>query len=258
MHQSWVWRKWRLNSDQHSCAPLSSRALAHGIPPSSSLKRPELALLRSKDLILLMVLIPPPKILNSIISWSLQPSLPPTFTFSTSSSLFFSTRSSRAPLLARSSTTCISKLSLTLCRNLQDCMCLVFPADVRVIEVPHENQGLWLWGWFQLLVEGLIYFLFLVRWPVVHMHNNVTLMSLSLNSNPQALNSFFIRPQDRAQCISVASSNTEQLHCLDLLVCLSKFCSAVRAAHTLRRDTLLPSLRKMYSGIADSAQQMNL
>ena len=51
------------------------------------------------------------------------------------------------------------------------------------------------WGCLQLPVEGLINFLLLVRWPVVHTHSNVTSMILSLNSNPQALNSFLICPQ---------------------------------------------------------------
>jgi len=37
-------------------------------------------------------------------------------------------------------------------------------------------------------VEGLINLLLLVRWPVVHTDGNVTLTSLSLDSNPQAFN----------------------------------------------------------------------
>jgi len=104
--------------------PPPSRALAHGIPPSSCLKRPKLALLRSKFLILLIALLPPRRILNWTISWSLQPSLPPTFTSSTSPSSFVNTRSSRVPFLVGSSTTCIRKLSSMLCRNLLDCACL--------------------------------------------------------------------------------------------------------------------------------------
>ena len=80
--------------------------------------------------------------------------------------------------------------------------CVVFPADVRVVEVPHENQGLWLWGCLQLPVEGLINFLLLVRWPVAHTHSNVPRVSLSLNSNPQALNSFLICPQAKLMVFS--------------------------------------------------------
>ena len=104
--------------------PLPSRALAHGIPPSSSLKRAKSALLRSKVLILLIALLPPRRILNSTISWSLQLSLPPTFTSSTSPSLFVNTRSSRAPFFVGSSTTCIRKLSSMLCRSVLDCACI--------------------------------------------------------------------------------------------------------------------------------------
>ena len=98
--------------------PLPLRALAHGIPPSSSLKRAKSALLRSKVLVLLIALLPPRRILNSTISWSLQLSLPPAFTSSTSPSLFVSTRSSRAHFLVGSSTTCITMLSLMLCKTI--------------------------------------------------------------------------------------------------------------------------------------------
>jgi len=52
--------------------PAAFDSPAHGIPPSSSLKRAKLALLRSKVLILLIALLPPRRILNSSISWSLQ------------------------------------------------------------------------------------------------------------------------------------------------------------------------------------------
>ena len=41
-------------------------ALAHGIPPSSSLKRAKSALLRSRVLILLVALLPPCRILNGL------------------------------------------------------------------------------------------------------------------------------------------------------------------------------------------------
>uniref|UniRef100_A0A8B9QIY0 dUTP diphosphatase n=1 Tax=Apteryx owenii TaxID=8824 RepID=A0A8B9QIY0_APTOW len=47
---------------------LPSRALTHGIPPSRSLKRPKLALLKSRVAILFIALLPPRRILNSTIS----------------------------------------------------------------------------------------------------------------------------------------------------------------------------------------------
>ena len=63
MHCSCAWKKCCLKSDLHSWTPLPSRALAHGIPPSSSLKRAKSALLRSRVLILLIALLPPRRIL---------------------------------------------------------------------------------------------------------------------------------------------------------------------------------------------------
>ena len=72
-------------------------------------------------LVTLQTSLPPCRILSSTISWSLQPSLLPTFPSSTSPSLFVNTRSTRAPFLVGSSTTCIRKLLSMLCRNLLDC-----------------------------------------------------------------------------------------------------------------------------------------
>ena len=141
--------------------PLPSTALTHGIPPSRSLKMPELALLKSRVVIRLTSLLRPCRILNSTISCHCKPRLLSTFTSSTSPSLFISTRSGSTPLLLGFST-------WTACA-----CCVVFPADVRV--VPHENQGLGSWGYFHLSVEGLD-FLFLIRWPVVHTHS-VTYMA---------------------------------------------------------------------------------
>ena len=187
MHWSWAWRKWCLNSNQLSWTPLLSRALTRGIPPSRSLKRPKLTLLKSKIMILLTALLLLCRILNSTISWSLQPRLPLTFTSSTSPSLFISTRSSITSLLVGSSTTCVKKLSSMLCRNLLDCVCLAVWSFQQIsgwLKSPYENQGLWLWGYFHLPVEGLIDFFFLVRWPVVNMHNKVSHMSLCLDSYP--------------------------------------------------------------------------
>jgi len=46
---------------------------------------------------------------------------------------------------------------------------------------PQENRSLWSWVYFQLSIKGLICLLLLIRWPVAHTHNNVTLVSLSFN-----------------------------------------------------------------------------
>lgn len=112
MHWFWAWRKLCSNINQISWKPLPSRAWTHGIPPCRSLKRPNLALLKSRIVILLIDLLPPQRILNYTISCSLQPRLPPTFTPPTSPSLFVSTRFSSTLLLIGSSTTCVRELSM--------------------------------------------------------------------------------------------------------------------------------------------------
>lgn len=63
-----------------------------------------------------------------------------TYTFPTSSSLFVSMGSSRAPPLIRSSITCVKKFSSIHSRNLLDCLWSVVPsADVGMAQVVHMN-----------------------------------------------------------------------------------------------------------------------
>ena len=62
-----------MNISQLSWVPLPSRTLSHGILTSRSLKRPNSALLKSRVVRLLCTLLTALRILNSTISWSLQP-----------------------------------------------------------------------------------------------------------------------------------------------------------------------------------------
>lgn len=56
---------------------------------------------------------------------------------------------------------------------------VVPPADIRVMEVPHEDQGLQTRGWSYLSVDGLIQSFSLVRWPVADtLHLNLNFFSL--------------------------------------------------------------------------------
>ena len=83
---SWGWTVLELersgpwNIHQLSWVPLPSRVLFHGTPSSRSLKKPKGTLLKSRAMILPFALLPPLGNLNSIISRSLQPRLPSTFT----------------------------------------------------------------------------------------------------------------------------------------------------------------------------------
>jgi len=66
---------------------------------------------------------------------------------------------------------------------------VAYPTNIRIIEVPHENQCWGLRDYIQLFVENLINFLLLIRWPVVH---NNSYVSPPLNTCPQALHSVII------------------------------------------------------------------
>ena len=85
---------------------------------------------------------------------------------------------------------CIAGGSWTVCMPGS----IAFPTNFSVVEVLHENIQLRLWGYFQLLVQGLINFLLLLRWPVINTYSEVTPICLLLKSHPQALHLFSIHP----------------------------------------------------------------
>lgn len=91
------------------------------ILPSRSLTSTTSALLKSRAMTLHFALLL--SILNSTISWSLQPMLPQTFTSPTCPSLFINVMSSRACPFIGSTITFHRKLSLIYSRNLLDCLC---------------------------------------------------------------------------------------------------------------------------------------
>ncbi|KAK4819332.1 hypothetical protein QYF61_001165 [Mycteria americana] len=122
-----------------------SGALSHGTLPSRSLKRPKSALLKSKVASLLCTLLGALRILTSIISWSLQPRLPLSFTFPTSPSLVGENKvqhSTSPPwLLYHLEKEVIINTFQEPPGLLMPC-CVVPPTDIGVVEVPHEDQGL--------------------------------------------------------------------------------------------------------------------
>lgn len=89
-------------------------------------------------------------------------------------SLFVSMRSSRAPLLVGSSITLVRDLSINALPKpfalFVPCSAAP-PADTRMVKVPHEDQGLQTWRFFQLSEEGLFYF-FLIRGSIADTQNN--------------------------------------------------------------------------------------
>uniref|UniRef100_A0A8C3P8F3 Olfactory receptor n=1 Tax=Chrysemys picta bellii TaxID=8478 RepID=A0A8C3P8F3_CHRPI len=94
-----------LKYSQLSWTPCPLILASQRILPIGSLKESKSAFLKSRVLILLLSFLPFVRILNSTISWSLLPRLPPTSTSPTNSFLFVSSRSRGAWLLVSSSMT---------------------------------------------------------------------------------------------------------------------------------------------------------
>lgn len=91
-----ICRWWFPKINKYSCTSLLSRALSHGIIQAVPWRNPRL-LSWGPGLGILFVLLPPVRILNSSILWSLWPKLLPTFTCQTSSLWFASMRCSKSP-----------------------------------------------------------------------------------------------------------------------------------------------------------------
>lgn len=91
-----------------------SRTVSCGLLPNRCLNMLKSAFLKSKVVMLLFASFLSFRILNSIVSRSLQPKLALTFTSMTCSSLFGSKRSNRASPLVGPSTACVRRSFLTL------------------------------------------------------------------------------------------------------------------------------------------------
>lgn len=111
------------NTIQHSWAPLLSKAQSHSPLPRRSFKRPKSALLKSSTVRSLSTLLVSLRVLDSMVSCLLQPSLPLGFPVPTRPSLLVRIRSSLVPLILGSLITQRRKLPLVHYRTLLDCLC---------------------------------------------------------------------------------------------------------------------------------------
>lgn len=59
-------------------------------------------------------------------------------------------------------------------RKLLDCLCAAVLTGIRVVGIPHKEQGLCMQGCSSLSVRGLIFSVFLVRQSVADPHYEVT------------------------------------------------------------------------------------
>ena len=174
MHCCWAWRRWSLNINHLSWAPLPSRALSHGTLPSRSLKRPKSALPNSRVVSLLCTLLPALRILNSTVSRSLQSlelHVPHQPLLAGENKLQHST--SPHGLVYHLEKEVITKAFQEPPGLLMPCYA-VLATDIGGVEVPHEDQGFWMGGCFHLPIEGLVRSVFLVGWAVADPRYNVT------------------------------------------------------------------------------------
>lgn len=167
-----------LKINKLSWTPLLSEAVCHGVLLRRSMKS---ALLKSRVVILLFALFCTLRILDSIISWPLQPRPPPASTSLTSSSLFASMRFSRASALISFLITSVRKLPSAQSRDLLDRRCLavlLFQLILEWLKFSMRSRACEQEASSSCLKKGLVY-LFLIRRSVIDAHNNgITLIWL--------------------------------------------------------------------------------
>lgn len=142
-----------------SQAPFISNALNHGTPPNTTLKRSKLAPLKFRVTILLIALLLPCKIPNSMVTaWSLHPRRSPVYTFPSSLSLFKRPRSCSTPVLHH---LCQKIMFTTLQEPPGECMLAVL--------LFQKYQGGWSSPWETVSVImrllSAFNFLLLINWP---------------------------------------------------------------------------------------------
>lgn len=101
-------------------------------------------------------LFPPFKIMNFTISWSLKTRLPLTFPSPT--------------WLQEGSTKHWLGIWHQETSGLVMDSCVVLTAGIKEFEVLLEDQVLWMWGYFEQILEGLTHQFFLVKWPTTDTH----------------------------------------------------------------------------------------
>lgn len=100
--------------------------------------------------------------------------------------------------------------------------CIVPAAEIRVVEVPQEDQGLWTFMRPLLSVyRGLICSVFLSGWPVAVPHYNATRPCPPFNPDQQDLGQHEIPSLDRIPCTSAGSWGRERHSLLISCACPS-------------------------------------
>jgi len=122
-------------------------------------------------------------ITNSVWAWSLQARLPPILTSLMRSFVLVSSRSSNASPMVVLSNTWTKKLCSVHSRNLWD----FFPADIRVVEIPHQNESLQVWRLLYLKNASLVHRLLLISQPVVDTDHQMSFICLVSDFYPQAV-----------------------------------------------------------------------
>lgn len=143
----------------------------------------------------------PEKLRNS--EWTRQGCLLPSHPQSGIPWLWLS--SSRAPLLVVCSAAFIGELSLVLSRRPLGCLtrcCVGHPAAARVVEAPHEEQGLDTQGCFRLSLEALVH-LFCLVWQLIA---GTPWVSPTLHSSPLSSQLAHHPSVGKALCVTVVLS----------------------------------------------------
>lgn len=190
---SWGWRRWYLRINQLSLTSLLSSDILNSIIPSRCLKRAKACSDEDHSCNPGFCFVPSSQVPKVTVA-KVAPSLHiPNWPF-----LVCMHDMSKAPPVISFSIKC----------------CQFTLEDTIMVQVPHEDQGQWLQGFFQLSEEDLMHF-FLTRQSVGDTHN-ITHVCLPPNCYPQALSILITHP-------------TAELH------------TSVQFSHILPNSPFLPS-----------------
>lgn len=155
------------------CSLLHPQGVSQRIPFNNSLNSPMVTLLKVRVLSLFFARPILFKITNSATAWSLHTRMSAVLNSLMNSSVLVSSRSRNDPPMVHLPNSWARKLSSVQFRSPQEYLqpAIAFPADIQLVEIPHQDESLHTWHFLQLK-QNLFHRLPLIIWSVVDLYHH--------------------------------------------------------------------------------------